>query len=299
MFLTSIIIGDNEGKVDNNWGLSKDSYGNAFIKNESINQRIQLGYNVEDTLEMLACIEDIGVYKITDKAYISNNYNNMNLTLINLWNKKKVNDKEKIVYVTLMNKSYKLVSYTPHNNEIIQTYKLTQEYQGAVIKCTDTKVMSLVLKDNETKKFVSYTINLNEDNSFRIEHEEIEDKKKIKKFSDVLKALGKKHKNFLISAKDKIPTSTVIIDSNNVDESIMEVLRENKNLHILDLDSEKLKNSPEEYESLFTEELVNKRIRAVTTIGVRLPKDFFRTYRIICLFNYDKKLNKYYCVRSN
>jgi hypothetical protein len=47
------------------------------------------------------------------------------------------------------------------------------------------------------------------------------------------------------------------------------------------------------------ESIVDRKIRAITTIGCTLPKDFCKKYKILYLFSYDPKTNESVCIKSN
>ena len=165
--LLSIILGDQNSSVTNDWSLTTDEYGNTFISNESIRQKIRLGKKVEEKLETLFSSSNMKGYNITENTFLSNNNKNMNLSLMNFWsNDKEVLENHKddnVIYITFLNKNYKMISYDTCGFKVIQTYRKKDEYQGLAISFKDLGVcvFSMYAKDLVMNRFVKITINSN------------------------------------------------------------------------------------------------------------------------------------------
>ena len=314
--LSNVIFG-NQNDVNHKWETITDNYGNAFIVNESISQKIRLGSRVEPKLEKIADSPRAVTYAIPENIFISNNNKNMNVSFMNYWTKNEEEAEERhddnIVYITIMNADYKLINYDTKYN-IVQTYKKKGLYNGLAIvvpeepenEDEETKsrrtVFTMQAKDLKLNKFVTVSVDIEADGTVSTIQYPIEDRKLLNETRSNFKKLGDKTKSFLVSI-DKYPTSTFIVPSSKV-EDIKKIGEKIPNLNIIEVEENVFtgKLSPKEkdkYKKLFTEKLVNNRIRAITTVGLRIPHDFCKEYKILYLFNYDTKTDTIKCIKSN
>ena len=297
--LYSVILGNLENsEINNNWTLANDDYNNTFITNVSIRQKIRLGKNVEKKLnEIKNNSQNTAIYKIAKNTFLSNNNKNMNLSLMNFWssdeNIRKEHIDDNVLYVTFLNKDYSLLDYTSYDNEVIQTYRQKDVYQGLAISFKDTKEykFSMYLYDILNKRYVDVDVFFDNDGKFNVKTEidpssagRLKKNKKpmhfkmnIKRFPTNTFLVNKKYEEEMINQTSNIPNVNII----TIDGEIKD-LRDNNSLH-----------------KLFTESIVNNRVRAITTVGVKLPKTFCRTYNILYLFDYDIESEWIKCIKSN
>lgn len=303
--LYSVILGNlKDSEINNSWTLTNDDYKNTFITNKSIRQKIRLSKNVEKKLdEIKTDSQNTAIYKIARNSFLSNNNKNMNLSLMNFWtsdeNIRKEHIDDNVLYVTFLNKDYTLLDYITYRNEVIQTYRQKDIYQGLAISFKDTKEykFSMYAYDKRNKKYVDIGIYF-DDNGKLIVKENIDTT-----FAGKMKN-SKKLRHFRIDVNE-FPTNTFIVDK-KYEEIMKEKISNIPNFNIITLEdgikdlndnnSDEFKNSLHE---LFTESIVNNRVRAITTVGVKLPKTFCRTYNILYLFDYDIKNEILKCIKSN
>ena len=77
--LLSILVGGVETDVTNEWGLTTDSYGNTFMSNESIRQRIRLGKKVDTKFDKVYSSSNASCYDFAKNTFLSNNNKNVKL----------------------------------------------------------------------------------------------------------------------------------------------------------------------------------------------------------------------------
>ena len=326
--LYSVIIG-NQSKIFNNWEIKNDDYNHPLICNDSIRQRIRLGKNVPKNLELdYSCAnvkafkieeeteEDSSyanavAYKISGKNFISNNNKNMNLTLLNFYSKDEevmethVNDN--IVYITLVNENYTLVDYLSEV-DIAQTYRKTGQYQGCVLtfkeKPEDGTIAVLYCKDLKKNRFVSIVVSFTDKGRLVVEKQGI-DKNYLKTLRGLYKKLQekKRQEQFRIQVPDgKLLTSLYITGSGEAYNTMYERTKDDKHAVVIQLDQSKLdENYLEDHKvkKFLTEQITEKRIRAVTFYGVKLPWSFCKDFNIMYLFEYDAENDRLNCVKSN
>lgn len=307
--LISMILGNDINGLNNEWNLTTDTYGITFIANESIRQRIRLGKNVKKVLKKVCDENNIAAYTLPTSTFLSNNNKNMNLSLMNFWSQdpevKENHVDDSILYITFMNKDYKMIEYTTAC-EVLQTYRKKGEYQGLalVFKHAEGVIFTMKAQNLNDKSFEDIVVSLDENGNMSVAYDTIEDKHEIGRLVNKMKKFGPKVPHFVMDV-DKFPTNTFIIDEKYVND-VADLLNDIPNAQIITLiggsaafaddltDEEKAS-----VDALMKKHIVDERVRAVTTIGVRLPKTFCKTYNILYLFNYDIENNKITCVRSN
>lgn len=311
--LYSVIIGDGNSGLTNDWTLSNDSYDNTFISNESIRQRIRLGKKVNKKLDNVYSDEKSAAYEIATNTFLSNNNKNMNLSLMNFWTQNpEVNANhidDNILYITFLNKDYRMIEYKVYNREVIQTYRNRGEYQGLAItfKALDTfdvVMFTMLAKDLKNNNFVEINVSIDENGKIKTTYDEIVNPDVINDCKFRLKKLGTRFHHFMMDV-DGFPTNTFIID-NKYAEKIKDLLIAVPNAQVISLiggsaafDDDITDEEKESVREILQACIVDQRVRAITTVGIRLPKTFCKTYNILYHFNYDIKNNKLTCVKSN
>lgn len=307
--LVSMILNNHDNSINNEWKLSTDAYNNTFIANESIRQRIRLGKNVKKTLEKVCEAEHVAAYKLPESTFLSNNNKNMNLSLMNFWSQDhevKANHlDDNILYITFMNKDYKMIEYST-GYEVLQTYRKKGEYQGLAIvfKTAEGRIFTMKAQDLRDKTFVEITVDVDSEGNMTANYTTIEDKHEIGNLVNKLKKFGPRVPHFVMDV-DKLPTNTFIIDDGYAD-AVKDLLNDIPNAQVISLiggseafSEDRTDEEKKSVDELMKKHIVDERVRAITTIGVRLPKTFCRTYNILYLFNYDMETNRITCVRSN
>jgi len=307
--LLSMILGDQNTGITNEWNMVTDSYGNAFISNESIRQRIRLGKNVKKVLDKVYENNGVVGYNMANTTFLSNNNKNMNLSLMNFWSKDpevKANHKDdNVLYITFLNKDYKMIEYST-GYEVIQTYRKKDEYQGLAVVFKDCQNIIFKMKalKLETNEFVEIIVSGDENFIISSQCSTITDKRLINILKGKMKKLGNRVNHFVMDV-DRFPTNTFIIDDKYA-EQMESLLSTIPNAHIISLiggsaafAEERTEDEKAAINALMQSQIVDERVRAVTTIGVKLPKTFCRTYNILYLFNYDIENNRITCVKSN
>lgn len=317
----SVIIGHTN--VDNNWKVDSDKYGNAFILNESIRQKIKIGKNVTDKLDLIDEVKseltaDLGAssyaascYDIAEHTFISNNNKNMNLSLMNFVSKSEVLNEQhcddNILYITISNDMYTLIKYDNMDNEIVQTYRKSKKYQGCAItfKYYDCNLFSMYCKNKEIDKFVELRVSVDKAGKVCVKETEIIDK-------NILKGLKKQcersenGRHFKVTAESgKLLTSTYVIDSEYV-EQVTELVKDipNSNIIVIEGGSDAFRDDwddehKEALDKALTQGIVDNRVRAITCIGLTIPYEYYKKYSLIYVFNYNMETSQLSCVKSN
>lgn len=300
--LLSIVLG-NQNEIKNDWELVEDRYGNSIIGNSYLKQKIRLGKNVEKKLDKVYSSSNAVAYDIADNTFISNNQSNMNLALIKYWNKdQELIDQfthDNILYITFSNKSYKLISYDNLGNEIVQTYKKIGEYQGCAFtfKYFGCNLFRLYAKDLVMNKFVEIVISIDENGKVSVVKNVIEDRDILNKVRNEAKALNRRFVHFKVSTESgKLLTNTYITTKEH-EELVDEITDDITNVNIIVVENVDGKLVTEFGDDI--SELLRPNSRAITTVGVDLPKDFCKNYKILYLFDYDVETAKLTCIRSN
>ena len=118
-----------------------------------------------------------------------------------------------------------------------------------------------------------------------------------------LKKSGNKTKHFGITfAKRFIPTIGVFVNAGEGDDKLLS-LRNNavcdKDAVVIALEDEKsLFNITDTVEKIIVDELVNKKIKAITIVDLQLPPDFCKKYNIDYVFDYNLDTFKTKCIRG-
>lgn len=262
-------------------------------------------------------------FDISGSTIISNNNKNMTLTLMNYWNpdskKLAAHYDDSIVYVTLDATQYRLLSYSLELEgiKVINTFRRRDSNSpkgknfdkyfgcaiiipGNIIKEMKSRttvdntvisktIMSLVVKDmkavNETKR-ISVDLIYDENspergyiplyiNSYK-EDVSAEEEREIRQ-------KNKKYARFDISVPLGTLLTNTYITSPAKEQLTREIVRNVPNAEVIVLDEPfSLKNKKQR--KLFDEKITNNRIRAVTTHGVTLEKDFIKAYKQLYVF---------------
>lgn len=301
----SILVGNQE-KIKADFEFKKDDYGNLYFGNIDIRQRIRLNKKMtEDQFSSFHSAAEQKCYHIPRLSFISNNNKNMNLSLLNFYSKDKKEMAEKqeddIVYLTLIDSSYILLDYDARQNEIIQTYHKNNSHRGCVIKLNPNaqagdEIIYLTARDIKMSRIVGISLIIStEDKRITVYKSVLEEAKEINYYNDLLEKKPYFSKFFRVEPDlGKLMTSTYITDAKN-EKFTMDLVKDIPNANVLVIDPKRIK----EFDSMFKESIMNERIKAVTTVGIKLPNDFCKKYQVSYLFDFDTKFKTLKCLKSN
>ena len=325
--LLSLVLGDQTSPVNNDWEKSVDSYGGHFIENTSIRQRIRLGKNVADKLELAYSSSNAKGYEIAKNIFFSNNYKNMNINVIN-YRAQEENEEphvdDHLLYVTMLNKNYELLDYDVKGYQVVQTYRKRDSHQGLAIllddlddidfsdKDVDILVLTIGAFDISRNRIVDIDVYLTTNYRLEVNIGDVLDRGRLKD----LRKIHKEHRfhHFVLSVRN-LPTNTFLVDSEVSDDDlkrIVEGIDNEANVLIIPegqrlfFDIEKAREEKRELTEaqigvmkMLNDLVVNERVRAVTLVNVKVPKTFCREYSLLYLFQYSLDSDTFFCVKSN
>ena len=314
--LISTILGNSDA-VKNEWEISKDQYGTVYIANDDIKQRIRLAKNVEEKLEKISSSANMAEYELPSSVVFSNSNRNMNLSIINFWSKdektREEHEDSNIAYVTLINENYKLISYELTDGvKIVQTYCRRDLLQGCALLFDgiDRDIILLRCKDLKQNRFVDIVVAVDENgtpytNKFVAEQGSDE----LKKIKSEFKYVANKFIHFKMTCTPgQLPTNTFIVNgaSEELVNDVKDMTKAIKNAVILTLPAGNASFSDKCTEEeaaavhdMFQQNLVDARVRAITTVGIRLPRGFYKDYRILYHYDINPDSGEIRCIKSN
>ena len=316
--LYDVSIGKPKNK--HNWEIFKDKYGSTFVSSKALKQRIRLGGGVDEICNPIVSKEDpsawvdsyIVGYELCDNIKFSNSNRNMNLTAIRL-NERNDSDKMEynICYVSFNPSEYELIDYSlaPQAGvNIVQTFRSWNDYQGCAIQYTSlySALIKMTLRSVKSNTYRDIMIGVDEKNEIKVVLRPLEEVELLnaQETSKKLKKSGNnKTKHLGITfAKRFIPTIGVFINAGEGDDKLLS-LRNNavcdKDAVVIALEDEKsLFNISDTVEKIIVDELVNKKIKAITIVDLQLPPDFCKKYNIDYVFDYNLDTFKTKCIRG-
>ena len=289
--LFSTIIG-NKNLVSNEWKIVEDRYGNSIITNPNIKQNIRIGKNVSKDLDMVYDRDNNVAYNIGTNTFISNNYSNMKLSLMNFWSSDeevmKLHTDDHIMFLTLDNRNYRLIGYSNCGNEIVQTYKNNGIYQGCafIFKSFDDSVFKLRVEDLKLREVVELVVGIDEDGYVFVARNTVRNNRPNNRFV-----------HFKISTDSgKVMTKAYITDADSK-ETALELTKDVKGAEIVVLEGNGDRLTNNDVRNI--ENIIHDNTRAITLIGTDVPKDFCKKYKILYLFKYFDDNGELRCLRSN
>lgn len=315
--LYDVSIGKPKNK--HNWEIFKDKYGSTFVSSKALKQRIRLGGGVDEICNPIISEEVLHVwvdsyitgYELCDNVKFSNSNRNMNLTAIRL-NERNESDKMEynICYVSFNPSEYELIDYSlaPQAGvNIVQTFRSWNDFQGCAIQYTSlySALIKLTLRSINSDTYRDVMIGVDEGNKIKVIVRPLEelDLQNAKETAKKLKKSGNKTKHFGITfAKRFIPTVGVFVNAGEGNDKLLS-LRNNavcdKDAVVIALeDGKSLFNITDTVEKIIVDELVNKKIKAITIVDLQLPPDFCKKYNIDYVFDYNLDTFKTKCIRG-
>ena len=331
--LFNVVLGQSKDLDSLSWHIKSDHFDNSFISNEYIRQSIRIGNNVNEVLDFVYEFEEgpddanMAIpykhcgFNIAKHIFITNNNRNMNLAIMNYWNKDDPNGKKHkdpdIIYLTLMNNDCTLASYElMEGTEILSTYRWKSDHHGCALVVSrvgpaEQKLITLTVKSSDFRfhKIDLYMYHKHKTPTLKVFDSIIEDGKELRELRTAMSPFSnqKSKKNaappcFKIQSSDpkRIMTSQVFVSSEKVDELekfIGKKRTSNMKIHVIPTDI-----SEKERRAIFddiSQELRESKIRALTVVDVRLPMDLLKDCGILYLFRVDLQNNKVECIRSH
>lgn len=329
--LFNVVLGQSKRLDSLSWHIKSDHFDNSFISNEYIRQSIRIGNNVNEVLDFVYEYEEtaddvkMGLlniipykhcgFNIAKHIFITNNNRNMNLAIMNYWNKDDPNGKKHkdpdIIYLTLMNNDCTLVNYElMEGTEILSTYRWKADHHGCALVVSrispvpEQKLITLTVKGSDYRfhKISLYMNYKNKTSILKVFDSIIEDGKELRELRNATNKKNAAPPCFKIQSSDpkRIMTSQVFVSSEKVDELekfIGKKRTSNMKIHVIPTDI-----SEKERRTIFdniSKELRESKIRALTVVDVRLPMDLLKDCGILYLFRVDLQNNKVECIRSH
>lgn len=315
-----------------NWGVSNVVMNRTNRKIRIVGDR---DGSINDSILSSKTLDNgIVVNSILD-YHLDYNPKNMNLSIFNYAKTKRYKRKlscpleeDGILYLTINTEKYKLVNYVMHDDaRIVQTYRhddrdnfphvgstiafnvnkeSTKEKRQGIISCllysvSENKYYILTVNTYESIDNLNYILkDINDIYDIGINSGAVVTNEYDRIVKEPSKGIA-----FKISNSDKIITNYVITSSedipdnyfsSNVDEiSVIQVGPDDM------LVNENNKKNPTIYSKMIEDNLTNtllkNNVRAITTVGVKIPKDFCLKFKILYLFTYDEQ-NGSRCIKS-
>ena len=98
--------------------------------------------------------------------------------------------------------------------------------------------------------------------------------------------------------KNTLITSTYVTDEKNYDKVASEYTKNIKNAVIIKVEQDEINNNPSSVVEKIKTEIGDKRVRAITQVGVRIPREIYMELHQIFVFDYDEKKGLK-CIKSN
>lgn len=344
MRIFNLLIGDSsiENLLDTtnlddkfDFGLNTDKYGNRFIENTFLRQKIRIDKNIEysDNMDTIVPMSKDYVYDSLNNKSIKYSYvtydsflpgealklvlNNKNMNPMILKNRDPDGKTYDMLYLTIEN-NYQLLDYTT-DFKIFQTFHKKNEFYGCAIyfdpdriKSDDNNIpiISLTIKDKRTDDIMHINVcniidAMDEYDVVNRLGLIITDGSSESELNDnpyQRKGLGNRFK--LRLNPYILATVGCVVDKNNIAEKeFNDILKKSKikNQTIVYLESDKMNDEHyrETIINLMKASFTDNKIRAITLFGVTLDSEIFKTLKMIYAFKYfpDKKMIR--CIRSN
>lgn len=317
--LYSVVLG-NQKTISNDWAITEDTFGNSFIENEAIHQRVKFGKNVKIGLETEYSAAYVKCYKLPERTMCRNNNKTMALTLLNYWSKDKEEMKtyqsDQLLFVTLNNENYKLLDYYTSCEDvsesycsIIQTYRKKDAYQGCALRFRDASDLYFEIwaKDLKQNRFVIITITVDQNGMLRVKKTSDIDKEVCGKFKKLTKKYENRNNHFKVEFNhdgvDQFISKAFIVSKKYYDETL-EKLSGVKGTRIIIMETRHFDNNlskteKEKIHDALEKVLVDEGIRVVTIKGLKVSPTFCKDYKIMYLFSFDEETDEFSCIKSN
>jgi hypothetical protein len=287
----SVIIGD-QTQVNNTWEFYTDDYGNEYFGCLELFQRIRiLKKNAKELMAHLYSSANVEAFHLPSFIEFNLSPKNMSISMVNKYEKDEEKRKAQIdpqlVYVTLINKNYKLISADFNMDlEIISTYRKKDTFQGCVLKITKDDIEDLgriYVFDKEKNRMAQVSLTLKNER-VTVEIGEIEDKDLHLEIYEKHKSTLQRNNHFKLQLKyGEIYTTTFVTDDEH-EKIAKEISSKYKKSTIIKINPD---DKEEDIVNTLKESLAGTNIRALTTVGCRIPFEAIKELKIAYIFDYD------------
>lgn len=283
----------------------KFNNGKSFITIDGIRQRIRLHDKITNLAEpKVTNYTDANGF--CDKYEFNKNMrwinNNLNMNSMFLLSGKEPKNDYLVAYVTVT-PDFKILGYET-NFSILQTYYSKDKYQGCVVVAPISEIeahegwdiITIDGYNNVSGKYESITFEYTEkkciidtsDISLAVQEKYVEKNKKYK---------GSLPFKIMPAKKNTLITSTYVTNESNYD-SVCEYTKNIKNAVIIKVEQNEIDNDHSSVVEKIKTAIGDKRVRAITQVGVRIPRDIYMELHQIFVFDYDEKKGLR-CIKSN
>lgn len=296
--LYSILVG-NQTLLDNTWSVISDEYGNKFLANDSIRQRIRLGKVNADDISVNYTSANVSSYNLPENIFFGNNNKNMNLTMMSYRAVTPDTVSDNIMYITFTNANYRLLSYDSHGNHIISTYRMMDTYFGCAIKFKESEQVMFTAEafDYVSNRYVTIEIKYGKAGKPVVIKDFIKDKKKVHELNVLMTKMKGKLLHFKYTVEDNRLVTAAYITTKRYKNEVMEMVKDIPNSEVI-----VYYDDEEEYQDFLKvigDKLVKPRYRAITLVDVNLPYSFCKDAKCMYLFRYNMEEKQLTCVKSN
>lgn len=305
---TPILEGMNLNIVEEKKPNGKFNDGKSFITIDGIRQRIRL----HDKIKNLNITTPITAYNdrgsFCEKYTFNKNMrwinNNLNMNPMFLLSGKDPKNDYLVAYITVT-PEFKILSYNT-SFSILQTYYSKDKYQGCVVVAPMSDVdehegwdlLTINGYNNATGKYESVTFEYSE-KKCAIDVSNIPITEVTEKYAEKDKRYkGSLPFKIMPAKKNTLITSTYVTDEKNYDKVASEYTKNIKNAVIIKVEQDEINNNPSSVVEKIKTEIGDKRVRAITQVGVRIPREIYMELHQIFVFDYDEKKGLK-CIKSN
>lgn len=338
MKLLSVVLGNNEkynndwiiakDQYDNDVVINESTSQKLRIGKYLV-PKLELISNEEINTELGTDI--VTIHNFSDDSH--HIVNKKNFSIIMLKNSNKDGDKfanYHLMYVTIPTENVKIVDSMVNLNyaEIINTYR-SNNMLGCVIKLDTSRFPNITLNGDESNSsaYSNYRDNEVKIGEFILYNSTAsnEDENLVRKVITVDRELRSLHvtssytmddyykdeldrmlesnffKKIIISPTKEIRTSVYIVNENRLEE-FNQAVGENEDLTILAVDPTIFKKGTPEaltyFDQVMKDHILNNKVRAITVVGIKLPKDFYTKYKVSTCFSHDLSTGMIRCVKA-
>lgn len=335
MYLFNVVLGKND-KYNNNWAITKDQYDNDVVLNESTSQRIKIGKYLVPSLEVIneqsfeteAGTDLVTLYAFSKDGHHVVNKKNLSIIMIKNSNKDTTDySNEHLIYVTIPTEKTRIIDSTINLDcaEIINSYR-NNGMLGAVIKVDTNEFPATPLSgstDSYYKDYRNTEVKIGEFILYNLDAQD-ENTKVVKKvltlsrdlsrlsvttfyinsgyYKDMAEDVAESNffKKLMITPSKKIRTSVYLVNQ-KLENTIEDIFSDDDELTILSVNPKIFKNGSEDDLANFDEcmktHVLNNKVKAITVVGIKLPKEIYNKYRITTCFVHDIDSGIIRCVK--
>lgn len=287
------------------WTLGEENY----LSSENMHQRLRIdnsildGFTVEKKDEDTVADAHVTTYDIPTCRYICNN---KTLNPVLMGTNRPADESDNVIIFLVVNTGFRIADYTLHNEnrknlKVLRTFKISHEKRVTHVGCTivgskkdlmekgnSIITLNLVKLRNakEQDSVVRYDLSL-EGNSVNVVCENLDNHPDAEKYREIV-ASKKRFNGFNFHVlPNQMLTCTLLCPESRVEEA-EEVSKHLKKRFIVPIKDDSIAD-PEAIKKALTEiDVANNHIRAITVLGMSVPKEVTSEFRILYVFNYNE-----------